>query len=344
VIDDAGAEERNMSGDQPMRLGWVGVGRMGLVLATRLLEAGHELAVYNRTHEKAEPLARLGATVVDRPADLADRDIVFTMVASSDDVDQVVNGPDGLLARPGAAPRVIVDSTTISPAVAERIRAAAEKDGTAMLAAPVSGNPKVAASGRLTIVASGPRDAWLQARPYLELLARRVTYVGEGERARLVKICHNLMLGVVAQCLAEITVLAEKGGVSRADLLEFLNDSVMGSTFTRYKSPAYVNLDFKPTFTPELLLKDFHLGFEAARELGVPMPVAATTEQIVQSLVELSGNDVDFAALLELEARASGLELKPENVEVDDGLSSVEPSANGGAAASPPAQVRPDAR
>jgi 3-hydroxyisobutyrate dehydrogenase len=333
-----------MSGDQHTRLGWIGAGRMGLVLAKRLLESGHELSVYNRTREKAEPLAALGATIVDAPADLADRDIVFTMVAGSADVEQVVGGPEGLLSHRDRAPRVIVDSTTISPSAAEEIRATAAKRGTAMVAAPVSGNPKVAASGRLTIVASGPREAWLQARPYLEVLARRVTYVGEGERARLVKICHNLMLGVVAQCMAEITVLAEKGGISRADFLEFLNDSVMGSTFTRYKSPAYVNLDFKPTFTPELLLKDFHLGFEAARELGVPMPLAATAEQIVQEMLSLCGNDVDFAALLQLEARASGLELEAENVEVDDGLSPIEPSANGGAAAATPTPLRPDPR
>jgi 3-hydroxyisobutyrate dehydrogenase-like beta-hydroxyacid dehydrogenase len=318
--------------DVSNRLGWLGLGRMGLVLAKRLLEAGHELAVYNRTREKAEPLAELGATVVDAPADLADCDIVFTMVAGSADVEEVVNG---LLSRNDHAPRVIVDSTTISPGAAERIRAAAAERGTAMLAAPVSGNPKVAASGRLTIVASGPRDAWLETQPYLELLARRVTYVGEGERARLVKICHNLMLGVVAQCMAEITVLAEKGGIARADFLEFLNDSVMGSTFTRYKSPAYVNLDFTPTFTPELLLKDFHLGFEAAHELGVPMPLSATVEQIVQGLRSMIGNDVDFAALLELEARAAGLELEPERVEVDDGLTPLEQSSNARPATTP---------
>lgn len=328
--------------DRGLRLGWIGVGRMGRVLATRLLEAGHPLAVYNRTPEKAHALMELGATVVDKPADLADRDVVFTMVASSADVEDVVNGPSGLLSRSDAAPRVIVDSTTISPAVAKQIRATAANRGTAMLAAPVSGNPKVAASGRLTIVTSGPREAWLQARPYLELLARRVTYVGEGERARLVKVCHNLMLGVVAQCMAEITVLAEKGGVSRADFLEFLNDSVMGSTFTRYKSPAYVNLDYKPTFTPELLLKDFHLGFEAAREFGVPMPLAATTEQIVQSMLAIIGNEVDFAALLELQAQASDLELQPENVEVDDGLSPLEPSPNGALPNKAPTPLPPE--
>ena len=330
-----------MSGKGSVRLGWIGVGRMGLALATRLLEAGHDVGVYNRTRAKCEPLAELGATIADSPAELADRDIVFTMVAGSADVEEVVSGPQGLLSRGDVAPGLIIDSTTISPAAAAAVRAAAQQRGTAMLAAPVSGNPKVVTSGRLTIVASGPPEAWEQARPYLELLARSVTYVGEGDRARLVKICHNLMLGVVAQCMAEITVLAEKGGVSRADFLEFLNDSVMGSMFTRYKSPAYVNLDFKPTFTPALLLKDFHLGFEAARDLEVAMPLAAAAEQIVQGMVGISGNEVDFAALLELTARASGLELEPENVEVDDGLSPLEPSPNGDGAARTAAPLQP---
>jgi 3-hydroxyisobutyrate dehydrogenase len=328
-----------MSVDQGRRLGWIGVGRMGRVLATRLLDAGHDLAVYNRTREKCAPLADMGATIVDAPADLADRDIVFTIVAGSGDVEEVVAGSGGLLSR-DTVPRVIVDATTMSPSVAEGVRATANERGVAMLAAPVSGNPNAVAGGRATIVASGPEEAWLMAKPYLEQLARSVTYVGDGDRARLVKICHNLMLGVVAQCMAEVTVLAEKGGVSRADFLAFLNDSVMGSAFTRYKSPAYVNLDFTPTFTPSLLLKDFHLGFEAAGEMGVPMPLAAAAEQIIQSLVAIGGDEVDFAALLELEARGAGLELVPENVEVSDGLDGDDARANGaspaGAAAGQP--------
>ena len=267
-----------MSKDNGVRLGWIGAGRMGFALASRLLAAGNDVAVWNRTRAKAEPLADLGATIVDAPADLADRDIVFTMVGGDGDFQQVVLGDAGLLSREGAAPRVLVDSTTISPGASQVVRDAAEQRGTAVLAAPVSGNPKVVAAGRLTIVASGPRDAFDLAAPYLDLFGAGVTYVGEGDRARLVKICHNLMLGIVAQTLAEIAVLAEKGGVSRADLMAFLNDSVMGSMFTRYKTPAYVNLDFTPTFTPALLLKDFQLGLEAARDLEVPMPVAAAAE------------------------------------------------------------------
>ena len=314
-----------------LRVGWIGTGRMGQVLATRLLEAGYDVAVYNRTRAKTEPLAELGASVVDTPAELADRDLVFTMVGGDGDFEEVILGDTGLLSRPELAPRLLVDLTTISPTASARVRLAARRRGTAMLAAPVSGNPKVAAAGRLTIVVSGPPEAWEEARPYVELLCAGVTYVGDGDRARLVKICHNLMLGIVAQCLSEITVLAEKGGVARADFLTFLNGSVMGSMFTRYKSPAIVNLDFTPSFTSTLLLKDFHLGFEAAHELGVPMPLAATAEQIIQSLVDGGYGDLDFQVLLELAARGAGLELVAENVEVDDGLSAARGEGSGAA-------------
>ena len=258
--------------------------------------------------------------MVDSPADLADRDIVFTMVGGSDDFKEVVIGPNGVLSRADAAPRMLIDSTTISQAASDEVRAAAAERGTAVLATPVSGNAKVVAAGRLTMVVSGPESAYNEARELLELLAARVTYVGDGDRARLVKICHNLMLGVVAQTLAEITVLAEKGGVSRADFFDFLNDSVMGSMFTRYKTPAYVNLDFKPTFTPALLLKDFRLGADAAREHDVPMPVSAAAQQVVQALIGNGYHDIDFAALLELQAHASGLELVSEDAPVTDGL------------------------
>jgi 3-hydroxyisobutyrate dehydrogenase len=301
-------------------LGWVGTGRMGYALATRLLEAGCDLAVYNRTRAKAEPLAELGAVVVDAPAELADRDIVFTMVAGPEDFKAVVLGESGLLSKADAAPSVIVDSSTVSPEASAAVRAATEARDVALLAAPVSGNPSVVDAGKLTVVVSGPSDAWESARPYLELFGAGATYVGDGDLARLVKICHNLMLGVVAQSLAEVTVLAEKGGVSRAAFLEFLNKSVMGSMFTRYKTPAIVNLDFTPTFTPALLYKDFRLGFEAAEEHGVPMPVAAAAQQVVQALMGFGYDDVDFMALLELEARGSSLELESEDVPVSDGL------------------------
>jgi 3-hydroxyisobutyrate dehydrogenase len=317
-------EDREGRGAGERRLGWVGTGRMGYAMVTRLLEAGCDVAVYNRTRSKAEPLADLGATIVDSPRDLADREIVFTIVAGPDDFHEVVAGESGLLSVDGQAPAVIVDSTTVSPAASATVREAAEARGSALLAAPVSGNPNVVSAGLLTFAISGPEQAFAQARPYLEMVGQAATYVGEGELARLAKICHNLLLGVVAQSLAEIVVLAEKGGISRAALMEYINGSVMGSLFTNYKTPAYVKLDFTPTFTPVLLRKDFDLGFEVAHDLDVPMPVSAATLQAVQALIGRGHGGDDFAGLLAQQAEASGLELVPEEVEVGDGLGSVD--------------------
>jgi 3-hydroxyisobutyrate dehydrogenase-like beta-hydroxyacid dehydrogenase len=308
-------------GDNEMTtsVGWIGAGRMGYALIERLLEAGYDVSVYNRTRSKAEPLAERGAKLVDTAAQLADRDVVFIMVAASDDLEDVTTGEDGLLTA-DASPQIIVDCSTVSAAVSEKIRGLAADRGTTLLAAPVSGNPKVVRSGKLTLAISGPREAYDRAEHLLRPLGRGVTYVGEGEVARLVKICHNVFLGVVAQSLAEITILAEQGGTSRQAFLEFLNNSVMGSVFTRYKSPALVNLDFSPTFTNVLLRKDFDLGLEAAREHGVPMPVAALTAEMVSSAIGAGHTSEDFATLLLEQARRSGVELVSENAVVDDGL------------------------
>lgn len=301
-------------------IGWIGAGRMGFEMASKLLNAGYDVAVYNRTRSKAEPLTEIGATVVDRPVDLADRDIVFIMVSAPKDLESVTIGDEGVLTADGVAPGMIIDSSTVSQEVSARIRALAESRGTDFLAAPVSGNPKVIAAGKLTIAVSGHRDAYDRAHEVLTAIGRSATYVGEGEVARLVKIAHNVFLGVVIQSLVEIVALTESGGVSRAAFLEFLNDSVMGSTFTRYKSPGIVNLDFTPTFTMPLLSKDFDLGLAAAHDLHVPMPVAALTAQLVSSAAGAGYLDEDFAVLLLEQARRSGMHLQSENVAVLSGL------------------------
>ena len=301
-------------------VGWIGTGRMGAQLVLRLLKAGYDVTVYNRTAAKAQPLVDQGAKFVPRPVDLSDRDVVFVMVSTSSDLAQVTTGENGLLTDPAAAPGIIVDSSTVSTQASEVLRAAADERGTSLLAAPVSGNPKVIAANKLTAAVSGPREAFEAVKDLLAQYGRGVTYVGDGEVARLVKIAHNLFLGVVTQSLAEITVLAEKGGVRRADFLAFLNDSVMGSTFTRYKSPALVNLDFTTTFTNVLLQKDFDLGLDAGHELGVPMPLASATRQIVAQEVGAGNTELDFATLILTVAKGAGISLEAENVPVDDGL------------------------
>jgi 3-hydroxyisobutyrate dehydrogenase len=303
-----------------VKIGWIGIGRMGAALATRLLEAGHDVSVYNRTRSKAEALQSLGARVVDRPVDLADRDVVFSMVSAPKDLVAVTVGDGGLFTADGVAPRILVDSSTVSEQASAQTRAAAAERGTQLLAAPVSGNPSVIAAGKLTVAVSGPRAAFDEVENLLNLFGRGVTYVGEGEVARLVKIAHNVFLGVVIQSLAEITVLAERGGVSRAAFLEFLNDSVMGSVFSRYKSPALVNLDFTPTFTNILLNKDIELGLEAGRKLGVPMPIASATGQLVASAIGAGHTTQDFATLILEQARRSGYEIVAEDTPVRSGL------------------------
>jgi len=305
--------------DRPL-IGWIGAGRMGAALARRLLDAGYDVAVYNRTSSKTAALVEHGAVAVGRPVDLAGRDVVFSMVSSSADLEDVTNGEGGLLTAPDVSPKVLIDSSTVSVEASAAVRVAALKRDTEFLAAPVSGNAKVVKAGRVTVAVSGPRPVFDQMRPLLETLAQAVMYVGEDELARLVKIAHNVFLGVVIQSLAEITVLAEKGGVSRAAFLEFLNQSVMGSTFSRYKTPALVHLDFTPTFTMPLLRKDFDLGLAAARALEVPMPVASAAAQLVSSAVGAGLTDQDFASLIEEQARRSGLALHPEDTEVTDGL------------------------
>jgi 3-hydroxyisobutyrate dehydrogenase len=300
------------------KLGWIGIGRMGYAMAERLAKAGCDIAVWNRTRSKAEPLAQYGAKVVDTLPELAGCDIVFTMVSTGKDVKEVLFGPSGVMSQ-GKAPKIVVDSTSISLEESAEIRARLAAKGVQFLAAPVSGNAKVIKAGKLTVVASGPQDAFDAVAPYMQAIGRGVTYVGDGELARIAKICHNVMLGVVIQNLCEITVLAEKAGMQRHAFLDFLNNSVMGSMFTRYKTPALSNLDFHVTFTPELLRKDIDLGLSAGRTLGVPMPTTSVARDMVQTLIG-NGYDQDFSQLLLLQAKASGIELKSENVNVSDGL------------------------
>ena len=303
-------------------LGWIGLGRMGEAMVKRLLKGGHAVSVWNRTAAKAVPLIEYGATVVASKQDLAACDIVFTMVSTTDDLKQVLFGEGGLVA--GATkPRVVVDSSSISQEGSADIRVRLEAMGVGYLCSPVSGNAKVAKAGKLLQVASGPKALYAEVEPYLQAMARKVMWVGEGELARIWKIAHNTMFGVIIQNLCEITVLAEKAGIPRHIFLESINDSVLGSMYTRYKTPMLTNLSFdQVTFTPKLLLKDMDLGMAAARAHGVAMPAAAATRESVARMVGRGHEDIDFAVLLVETARDAGLELVSENMKMSDGLES----------------------
>jgi 3-hydroxyisobutyrate dehydrogenase len=304
---------------------------MGYPMAERLLKAGHQVSIWNRTRAKAEPLAALGGKIVDKLSDLAGVDVLFAIVSTGKDLEEVYFGPNGVLSAGGKPPRIFVDCSTIAVEESADIRKRLQDRGVDFVAAPVSGNAKVINAGRLSAVVSGPEAACKTVMPMIEVFAPQgVSYVGDGELARVCKIAHNVMLGVVIENLIEITLLANKMGVPRHAFLAFINNGVMGSMFTRYKSPALVNLDWATTFTPELLRKDLDLGLALGREHDVPMPVTAATREVLQShfgAATLQKNpeeylEKDFAALLETMALAAGMKLTSENKNVGTGLES----------------------
>jgi 3-hydroxyisobutyrate dehydrogenase len=312
------------------KIGWIGIGRMGFPMAERLLKAGHKVAIWNRTRAKAEPLAGAGGRIVGQPTDLADVDVLFSIVSTGKDLEEVLFGANGVVTgRNGKLPSIVVDCSTIGVEESATIRRRLSEHGVAFVCAPVSGNAKVIKAGRLSAVVSGPEAACKTAMPLIEAFAPQgVSYVGEGELARICKIAHNVMLGVVIENLIEITLLTNKMGVPRHAFLAFLNNSVMGSMFTRYKSPALVNLDWTTTFTPELLRKDLDLGLELGREQDVPMPVTAAAREMLQTHFgaatlkpEPEGYlQKDFAALAETMALMAGMKLTSENKNVPTGL------------------------
>lgn len=299
-------------------VGWLGMGRMGQAMCTRLLDAGVPVSVWNRTPEKARPIIEKGATLVDTAADLAECDVVFSMLAHGRAIEAVMSGDGGLLTG-DSGPGVLVESSTISVDESAQLRELAASKDTKYLAAPVSGNPRVVEVGRMMFAVSGPEDAFRETKTLMDHIGS-ATYVGTGEVSRNVKIAHNLYLAVVTQALAEVTILCEKLGVARSDFLDFMNRSVLGSVFSGYKTPPFVNLDFHPTFTNRLMKKDLELGLAAARSADVTLPTVALTHQLVQALIGRGYGDQDFAALIVQQAGMAGMELEPEAVEVGDGL------------------------
>lgn len=292
-------------------LGWLGTGRMGTAMSRRLIDAGHDVTVWNRTRAKTDELAAAGSKVADSIADLAAAaDIVFIMVSTPKDLKQVVTGDGGLLSA-AKLPKIIVDCSSVSRDVSAEVRQATNAKGVGFLASPVSGNPHVVAEGLSTLMVSGPKETYEEARPYLDTIARVSIWVGEAEQARVVKICHNLYLGMMVQSLSEVTVLAEKSGVPRAAFLDFLNNTVLAMAWVRKRAPDMLSLDWKPTFTTELMRKDFDLGLAIAREEEVPMPVGASVMQRLQESIGRGHRDDDFLSLFELQASSAGMTLKP---------------------------------
>lgn len=281
----------------------VGLGKMGAPIADRILEAGFPLWVWNRTSDRAEAYRARGAQVLAAPSQaLEQADVCVTMLADDASLDEIAIG--GVLsgARPGTT---LIDMTTVSVAISERVAGAADEAGVGYLRAPVSGNPGVVASGTLTILVSGVEEAVEANRGLLEAIGRNVLYVGDGERARIAKLVLQILVAGTTELLAEALVFGEAGGLDPAKVLEVVNASVVGSRFTAYKSEPLLREDYSATFTTAMMLKDVDLVLERAREGGVGLPFAQELRVLLEETIEDGHADEDFMALyLRLRRRA----------------------------------------
>ena len=290
------------SHDPGLAVGLIGLGNMGTAFAERLLDAGYGLVVMNRTPAKAAPLEARGATLAGSYADLAERvDVVLTSLADDDALDEVAAALLAV-AKPGT---VLVDTSTVSPAVSARVAERAEKASVAYTRAPVSGNPTVVRAGNLSFIVSGPSETLDRVEPILLAIGPTVYRVGDAEEARVVKLAINLMIGGLAQLMAEALVLGESSGVSRAALLEVMGGSAAGAPFVRYKTGALLEDDYSATFTTALMGKDLDLILDAAGDAGVELPVTTGLQAIVRAAIEAGYADDDFMALFPFLASTS---------------------------------------
>jgi 3-hydroxyisobutyrate dehydrogenase-like beta-hydroxyacid dehydrogenase len=272
----------------------VGLGNMGTAMAERLLGAGYPLMVHNRTAAKAEPLAAAGATVAGGAGELAAAvDVVITSLANDEALESVA-AEVVAAARPGT---VLVDASTVSPAVSARVASLADAASVAYLRAPVSGNPTVVRAGNLSFIVSGPRETLERVEPLIRAIGPTIHHVGDTEEARIVKLAVNLVIGGLAQLMSEALVLGEAAGVSRAALLEVMGSSAAGAPFVKYKTEALLRDDFSATFTTALMEKDVDLVLDAADENGVELPIARELKDILRGAIDAGYGDDDFISL-----------------------------------------------
>ncbi len=291
-----------------MRVAVIGLGLMGEPIARRLLDAGHELTVYNRTRERTEPLAAAGASVAATPAAVWDSaDVAVTMVANDEALRRVTTGDGGLVSSAGRG-RVLVDMSTVSPSASAEIAEAAAAAGVRYLRAPVSGNPTVVRAGNLSIMVSGDAATFREVEAALRDIGPNVFHVGGAEESRVLKLALNLMIAGLAQLISEAVVFGEANGLDRATMLEVMGASAVGAPFVKYKTPPLVERDYTTTFSLANMQKDLQMALRAAGESGVDLPVTALLAGLVEQCLAEGLGETDLMALLPHLQAACGVE------------------------------------
>jgi 3-hydroxyisobutyrate dehydrogenase len=290
------------------KVGFVGLGVMGGGIARRLLDADHELAGWNRTKEKAATLVEAGMIWCDSPREVAQRsEVVFSMVTNVSALEAIADGPDGIVAGLGAG-KVYVDMSTVSPAASRRLVERVRATGAEMLDAPVSGSVLTLDQGKLSVMVGGDAATYERVAPILRDIGPTVTRVGDNGQALLVKIAHNLQLAVQMLAFSEGVLLAERGGVAREVAVDVFTSSVIASPMIKYRGPFVLEQPDGAWFDVNMMQKDMLYALEAGRELDVPLPTTAVTNEYLTAARALGHERRDFAALFEVLARLAGVE------------------------------------
>ncbi len=288
-------------------LGYVGLGAMGSGIVRRLLDAGHGVTVWNRTRDKAEPLLAAGADWSGSPREAAERaEVVFTMVTNTAAVRAVTEGPDGILAGLGPG-KVYVDMSTTSPANTRALAEAVTTRGAQMLDAPVSGSLITLEQGKLTVMAGGDTETFDRVEPILAAIGHRVIHVGPNGAAVTMKIASNLSLAVQMLAFSEGVLLAEKSGIARERAVEVLLASVIASPMVTYRGPFVLAQPDDAWFDCHMMQKDMNLALELGRELEVPLPTTAATNELLTAANAMGLGDRDFAVLFDVLASMAGV-------------------------------------
>jgi 3-hydroxyisobutyrate dehydrogenase-like beta-hydroxyacid dehydrogenase len=295
------------SRDQAQAVAWIGVGKMGLPIAGRMVEAGIRVTGYDPGQQRMALAQQLGLQTANSAADAAaNHSIIFTSLSDDAALRAVLLGSDGLLNKL-ARGAVLIETSTVSAEISAEVGVAAEATGVAYLRAPVSGNAAIAHTGALTCFVSGPRDAFDAVQPVLATFTRAQTYLGVAEEARFAKLAVNLMIAVSAGMMAESLALARKGGISWPDILKVLDDSAIASPMVKYKTPPLATRNFESTFSCRQMAKDLDLIIGAGHHVGVPLQLAAQVREIYGSLVAQGDGESDFIATVRHVERLSGL-------------------------------------
>ncbi len=289
------------------KIGWIGLGKMGIPMSQNLLKAGYPLTVYNRTKEKTKALADAGAQVADSPKALAAKaDVIISMISDDPVLEAVSAGKDGAFegAKSGA---VFIDMSTVSPAASARVADAAKKKGIKYLRAPVSGSTALAQAGTLTIFASGPKDAYDQCVDIFGKMGQKSFHVGNGEEARYLKLVLNMMVGLTSAMTAEALTFGEKGGMNWEQMIEIVNNSVVASPLVGYKAQMLKARNYAPAFTASQMAKDFDIALETGRTNNVPMPMTSMMRQFLGTMKATGKGDLDFFGYVTLLQEMAGL-------------------------------------